>query len=220
MTKQILSPNQIKTLEHLGENSFFAKQFYLTGGTALAAFYLHHRFSEDLDFFSEMEVDTVSVRLLLESLKSKLGIKKIDFQQSLNRNLFFLDFADETIKTEFTYFPFPRIEQGRVEYGLGIDSVIDIASNKLFSIYQRAKARDYIDLYLLCKQYNLGMAELVKMAKSKFDWHIEPIQLASQFLKSEKAVDYPRMIIEIKASEWQEFFRNEAKKIKPDILSW
>jgi len=26
--------------------------FYLTGGTALGRFYLNHRFSEDLDFFS------------------------------------------------------------------------------------------------------------------------------------------------------------------------
>jgi len=27
----------------------------LSGGTALSEFYLHHRFSEDLDFFSEKE---------------------------------------------------------------------------------------------------------------------------------------------------------------------
>ncbi|MEX0681616.1 MAG: nucleotidyl transferase AbiEii/AbiGii toxin family protein, partial [Balneolales bacterium] len=27
--------------------------FYLTGGTALSRFYLHHRFSEDLDFFAD-----------------------------------------------------------------------------------------------------------------------------------------------------------------------
>ncbi|MGH9194310.1 MAG: nucleotidyl transferase AbiEii/AbiGii toxin family protein, partial [Acidimicrobiia bacterium] len=26
--------------------------FYLSGGTALAAYYLHHRFSDDLDFFT------------------------------------------------------------------------------------------------------------------------------------------------------------------------
>ena len=25
--------------------------FYLTGGTALGRFYLHHRYSDDLDFF-------------------------------------------------------------------------------------------------------------------------------------------------------------------------
>src|SRR5262249_5228082 len=30
-----------------------AATFYLTGGTALAAFYLNHRVSDDLDFFSD-----------------------------------------------------------------------------------------------------------------------------------------------------------------------
>jgi predicted nucleotidyltransferase component of viral defense system len=30
--------------------------FYLTGGTCLSAFYLSHRLSEDLDFFSEEEI--------------------------------------------------------------------------------------------------------------------------------------------------------------------
>lgn len=29
--------------------------FYLTGGTALGRFYLNHRFSEDLDFFLNMD---------------------------------------------------------------------------------------------------------------------------------------------------------------------
>jgi predicted nucleotidyltransferase component of viral defense system len=31
--------------------------FYLTGGTALAAYYLRHRLSEDLDFFAEKEFE-------------------------------------------------------------------------------------------------------------------------------------------------------------------
>jgi hypothetical protein len=29
------------------------QEFYLTGGTALSAFYLQHRFSEDLDLFTQ-----------------------------------------------------------------------------------------------------------------------------------------------------------------------
>lgn len=34
-----------------------ADHFFLTGGTALSVFYLHHRSSEDLDFFSVDEVE-------------------------------------------------------------------------------------------------------------------------------------------------------------------
>lgn len=32
------------------------QEFYLTGGTALSAFYLQHRLSEDLDFFTNNDV--------------------------------------------------------------------------------------------------------------------------------------------------------------------
>ncbi len=48
---EVLTPVQIGVLKALGEEAFFKKHFYLTGGTALAGFYLHHRYSEDLGFF-------------------------------------------------------------------------------------------------------------------------------------------------------------------------
>ncbi|MEK7458532.1 MAG: nucleotidyl transferase AbiEii/AbiGii toxin family protein, partial [Patescibacteria group bacterium] len=52
MGKTILTPNQHKLLECAAQSSGIVDTFYLTGGTALAEFYLHHRLSEDLDFFS------------------------------------------------------------------------------------------------------------------------------------------------------------------------
>ncbi len=218
MQNKILTKKQIAILEYLGKNSSFTRQFYLTGGTPLAAFYLRHRYSEDLDFFSEQEVDPVSIRVLLRGFKAGGGITKIDFQQSMNRNLFFLEFGKDTIKTEFTYFPFPRIEKGATQYGLSVDSVTDIAANKLFTIYQRSKARDYIDLYMLCEKFKFSVAGLIKLAKLKFDWHIEPIQLATQFLKATTATEYPRMLIKLSDTKWQNFFLKEAKKIKSEII--
>lgn len=41
--------------DEFSKNKSLRKQFYFTGGTALSAFYLHHRESEDLDFFSERD---------------------------------------------------------------------------------------------------------------------------------------------------------------------
>lgn len=46
-----LTPAQRTFLDHL-IGSEFADTFYLSGGTALSAFHLHHRDSEDLDLFS------------------------------------------------------------------------------------------------------------------------------------------------------------------------
>lgn len=152
-------------------------------------------------------------------MKRDLRIGKIDFEQSFNRNLFFLHFTDgEVIKTEFTFFPFPRVEKGGWQYGVHLDSVLDIAVNKLFTIYQRVKARDYIDLYCLCRKQGFLIDDLIKQAKIKFDWHIDSLQLGTQFLMAQKAMDYPRMIQKIKPEEWRLFFAHEAQKLKENIL--
>ena len=47
----VLTPLQQTILGAIGRSSL-SSDFILTGGTALAAFYLHHRRSEDLDFFT------------------------------------------------------------------------------------------------------------------------------------------------------------------------
>ena len=214
----ILSKNQRIILDLLSREEQFTRHFYLTGGTALAEFYLHHRYSEDLDFFSEEEVDPTLLFPLLKKIGGKAGIKKIETSQSFNRNLFFLHLKDEIIKTEFTYFPFPRIEhKGRYEK-LAIDSLLDIAVNKVFTIYQNPRSRDFIDLYCILEKEDWTIAELIKKAKIKFDWHVDPPQLGSQFLQATVLKDYPRMIKKIKPAVWQNFFLAEAKKLQKKIF--
>ena len=46
----ILSKNQINLLTLLSNEKSISDSFYLSGGTALAEFYLQHRLSEDLIF--------------------------------------------------------------------------------------------------------------------------------------------------------------------------
>lgn len=214
----ILTQNQLAFLEKVGANNFITANFYLTGGTVLAEFYLNHRYSEDLDFFSEKEINVLPLGVFLNQLKKDLGITKIDYQQSFNRNIYFLHFDNEILKTEFTYFPFPRIEKGGRKYGIEIESLLDIAVNKLFSIYQRTYARDFIDLYFICTKKGFLISDLIKKAKVKFDWHIDPLQLGTQFIKAKEVKDYPKMIEEINHKEWQNFFIEEAKKLKNEII--
>lgn len=218
-TKTILSTNQQRLLKIIGNNKNICQYFYLTGGTALAEFYLHHRLSEDLDFFSEEEVDVQVIFSFLKSVKKVAKLKKIDSQQSFNRNLFFLHLeGGDVIKTEFTYFPFPRIEKKNKIGGLFVDSLLDIAVNKIFTIYQNPRSRDFIDLYLILQTKKLEIVDLIKKAKIKFDWHVDPLQLASQFLQSKEVRDYPKMIDKIKPEIWQNFFQQEAKKLEAQII--
>ena len=215
---EILTQDQIVLLKKIASVPFFKEHFYLTGGTPLAAFYLRHRYSEDLDFFSEQEIDVMALQTFFKSIKKEFDILEIDYQQSFNRNLFFLKLKSGALKTEFTYFPFTRIEKGGERFGVSVDSLLDIAVNKLFTIYQRTKARDYIDLYCICKKHAFTIAELVKKARIKFDTHIDSLQLGTQFIKAKEAVDYPRMLHDISVQEWQEFFLQEAKKLQPQII--
>ncbi|MFH0779870.1 MAG: nucleotidyl transferase AbiEii/AbiGii toxin family protein [Parcubacteria group bacterium] len=218
MAKTILSKNQQKLLNAISADKSICEIFYLTGGTALSEFYLQHRLSEDLDFFSEKEFDTKAIAVFFRRNQKKLGIKKIDYEQSFNRNLFFLRLKNDTIKTEFTYFPFPRIEKKIKINKLPVDSLIDIAANKVFTIYQRPRARDFIDLYFIMQKQHWTIENLVKKAKIKFDWHIDYLQLGSQFAAVKELKDYPRMIVKINHQEWQNFFIEQAKSFGKKIL--
>ena len=51
MANDFLTPMQYTFLQHFF-NTDVGQRFFLTGGTALAAFHLHHRLSDDLDLFT------------------------------------------------------------------------------------------------------------------------------------------------------------------------
>lgn len=210
----ILSKNQNNILSLLSNERLIVESFYLSGGTALAEFYLQHRLSEDLDFFSEKEFDPLFITSTFKKIQSKAGILKVNYEQSFNRNLFFLELKDDIIKTEFTYFPFTRIESKKKFGNLYIDSLVDIAVNKIFTIYQKPRSRDFIDLYLiLMKEKTWNIDGLIQKTQMKFDNYINPLQLSGQFMKAEVLKDYPNMIQKIDDSEWQEFFIKEAKRL-------
>lgn len=216
--KTILTKNQQLLLNEIGKNKTITEAFYLGGGTALAELYLKHRFSEDLDFFTENEFDPLAISAFLKSIQKKMKITRIDYQQSFNRNLFFITIGKETIKTEFTYYPFPQIQKVKAINGIKTDSLLDIAVNKVFTIYQKPRSRDFIDLYLIMKKTGWKMDDLIKKAKMKFDYHIDLLQLGSQFVKATEVEDFPKMLIKLSNSSWQKFFLSEAGKFKDKIL--
>ncbi len=101
----ILTEQQQHALKLIAETSL-AQHFYFGGGTALSHYYLQHRYSEDLDFFSQKEFEPQDITVSIKSLQNKLGFTSFDYQNIFNRNLFFLRFKDENVlKLEFTYYP-------------------------------------------------------------------------------------------------------------------
>jgi predicted nucleotidyltransferase component of viral defense system len=213
----ILTKTQENFLKLLSKYSF-SQKFYLSGGTALTEFYIPYRFSEDLDFFSENEIQIDEIIAFLTKLKKQIGFKSYEYNTSFNRNLFFLTFPTETLKLEFTYYPFSPINIPKNEFGIKIDSIEDIAVNKLFTIYQKPRSRDFMDLFMIIRKYNFTIEDLIKKAKIKFDSHIDLLKLGSQFFLAKELKDYPRLIDTLEDKEWQNFFLEEARKLEQEII--
>lgn len=217
--EEILTLEQTKVLNLISKEDYIVRKFYFTGGTPLAAFYLFHRISQDLDFFSEQEIYLPSIEQFIGKIKQKLKLVKIDYRKFLGLHSFYLFFdKDNYLKIDFSYYPFPRIAKGIKYKNIAVDSLYDIAVNKVHTISMKARARDFIDVYFIVKEKGYNFEKLLMDAKAKFDWHIDPIQLGTQLIKATEVKDYPLMLKKIDHKEWQNFFINEAKKLKKEIF--
>lgn len=218
--KSILTPHQQAVLDAVSREKYFTERYYLAGGTALAEFHLHHRLSEDLDFFIEKdEVSSLPILTFLKSHARALGITRWETKRVMGLYTFFLHFADgEILKIDFNYYPFPLIERGLRYHDLRIESAYDIGVDKIHTIAMQARARDFIDVYFIVKERGYDIHDLLMQAKAKFDWDISPVDLGARFLEAATARDYPRMLKKIDDQEWKDFFVEEARKLKKEIF--
>jgi hypothetical protein len=101
---------------------------------------------------------------------------------------------------------------------LEINSIYDIAVDKVHTVVLQPRARDFIDLYFIIKEKKYDFFDLLMQAKAKFDWHISAIELGARLMEASKLKDYPRMIKKINHQEWKNFFLEQAKKLKKEIF--
>ena len=202
------------------QKGWFLNHFYLTGGTALSEFYLRHRFSEDLDFFSEQEFSLLPLQRLIKQLQNAMpDIQDVEFREFMGIKTFFLSHGKDRLKIDFNYYPFPILEKGVSFHRLRIDSALDIAVNKTQAILTQPRSRDFIDVYLACTSFGWKFPDLINKARQKFDWYVDPLHVASRLLLVKELKDYPKMAVKVSEKEWQEFFLSEAEKLKPRIFS-
>lgn len=221
MGQTIFTPKQLDFLECVQKESQITKRFYLTGGTALAEFYLQHRLSKDIDLFTEkQEVDQKPIEAFLKKSSPALGVKKIKRSQFLGLVSYLLIYKDKKeLKVDFNFYPFPRIKKGTKYKNLEVDSLYDIAVNKLHTLFMKPRSRDYIDLYFVLRQKKYSLKRLILDAKAKFDWHIDKINLASQFIRVKDSEEEPsKMLVPFKRKEMEEFFLKLAKSLEKEIF--
>jgi predicted nucleotidyltransferase component of viral defense system len=217
--KTVLKPIQRKFLGLAVREPYILKNYYWTGGTVLAEFYLHHRESEDVDLFSENEVDVKNIAKFIGATAKELGAKDITSQRFLGLYSFTFHFPRNKLKVDFNYYPFPRINLGKKWQGLAVDSLEDIATNKVHTLFMKPRARDFIDLYAIMQQNsNFALERLIDLAKAKFDWHIEPAQLGENFSKVVMVRDFPKMLVPFDEKDMEKFFLKLAKSLKGQIF--
>lgn len=219
MAKTILTPFQRRLLDIFATDSYIPQHFYLTGGTVLSEFYFQHRLSEDFDLFSEKEVYLPAVVSFLTKIKSKIGIVEREHRPFMGLHSFMLHLkGGEKFKIDFNFYPHPRINIGKKYKKLHIDSLYDIAVNKVHTMFMKPRARDFVDLYFIFRETDFKLERLILDAKAKFDWHIDPLLLGSQMKKVITFTDFPKMLKPFDVKDMQEFFIEEARKLKKEIF--
>ena len=147
MEQKILKDWQESVIRLLAKEKDF-KNFYLTGGTALAAYYEYHRISDDLDFFSFEDIDSTFVHAIANKIKDILNAKEMRFSRLYDRNQFFylLQNEDSEAKIEFSKYPFKQLRPPNNINGIAIDNEYDLAVNKLAALLARFDPKDFVDI--------------------------------------------------------------------------
>lgn len=219
MGKTILSDFQKKVLIYWPKISL-ATKFYLAGGTALAQYYFQHRKSEDLDFFTEQELDITELDRFTKLLGKIIPLEKIEYQHGfgLYSYFFYPKGGIGKHKIDFGQYPFAVIQAPKKVAGVLVESLYDIAVDKAHTISIRPRLRDFIDLYFILeaeKKWNLK--DLCQRAFEKFGIRADPLQLGENFMKVATLEDMPKMLKKFDRNKMEKFFLSEAKKLEKGI---
>lgn len=68
------------------------------------------------------------------------------------------------------------------------------------------------------KTTDYSLNQLIKDAKIKFDWHIDKVTLASQFVKVKEISDIPTILVPFDRKDMENFFLKLAKSLETDIF--
>lgn len=209
----VLTPFQEEILRALAPTGI-GETFVLTGGTALSAFYLQHRFSEDLDFFAPDEAAMTLVRPALERTAGVLGAR-VEYSRVYAT---FLDCrifrpGEDPVRVDFAVDQPYRLEPPvpRPEYGIRADGSLDIGCNKLSALFDRHEPKDFVDVFFVDREL-YPFRDLLAAARRK---HVgmDAFWLAQSFRKAEHVSILPRMLKPLRMEEMKEFFLGWAEKL-------
>lgn len=204
MFERALSRETQSNLAAVGQTPL-AEKFYLAGGTAIAL-HLGHRFSFDLDFFSEKHFNVDEV---LTTLKALGEVKTFQatadtFNGELNG-----------VRISFFIYPYPVLDSFERFSGVQVASLRDLAAMKVDAISRRGTKRDFIDLYFICRRV-LPLEDALRDYFEKFRaFNISEIHVYKSLVYFADAEEdtLPRMIQPVRWDDVKSFFQREVPRL-------
>jgi predicted nucleotidyltransferase component of viral defense system len=143
-----------------------APEFFLTGGAALARYYLHHRATEDLDLFALPDVDIGSgVQALVEASVSVNATARA-LRESSDFKRYAISRGEEMTLVDLVVDRAPQVAEKLVFGRVRVDAPREIAANKLCALLDRLEVRDLFDLRLLLES-GLRLEDVLEDAQRK-----------------------------------------------------
>lgn len=120
------------------------KNFGLVGGTAVAL-QIGHRRSIDFDLFSHKEFKNNNIK--------KQVMRVADITKTLVSKSGEFTFFSNKVKVTFYNYPYEIEYKKKFNEVIKIPDLLTLAAMKAFALGQRAKWKDYADLYFIMKDY-------------------------------------------------------------------
>ena len=192
----------------------FGKSFFFTGGTALSAFYLAHRESQDLDFFSLKPFDTLALRTTMQEIADKTSSAMVMNIQSQTYNEIFLENKKEGWSQKIDIVQEQPKHFGEIKNigNIPVDSLIDITTNKILAVFGRLEPKDYIDLFVIFTRKDLKFSEMFELAKQK-DTGLSEFYFANTIADADKFETLPKMKIPFDKDEFIRFYKDLSRKL-------
>ena len=210
---QVLTKFQERLLKEISLISEFKENFFLTGGTALSAFYIKHRYSDDLDFFTEIPLAVQRVLPLFKEL-----VKKLEARLEIHRS--FKTFIEATVtnNNEIIRIHFAEDIPYRLNptifnrnYGIYVDNVIDISCNKFSALFERHEMKDFVDIYFIDKEV-IKFEELY-LASQKKHIGLDDYYLVQALRYINEISILPRMIKDVTVDKMRSFFNQKTSAL-------
>jgi hypothetical protein len=207
-----LYPLQDKVLNIVGR---LPVDFYLTGGTALSRAYLHHRYSDDLDFFVNSSSDFKSqVNAVIKALKES-GLKPDTSVADDGFARIFVLEGEKSLKLDFVNdIPFRRGTPVVTSLFEKTDNMQNILSNKITAL-GRCASKDVVDTVFICEIMEFNWEEILNDASEKDLW-VNPVNIVE--VLEQFPIKNLQDITWIKEPPSPEWFSSQIERIIPDIL--